>query len=190
MKMRSLFFTAIMITMTVTTLNAQSYTADVKKSTLKWHGKKVTGEHFGNISLKSGTFEIKDNMLAKGKFVIDMNSITNSDLTDAGYNAKLVNHLKSDDFFGVAKYPEAVIEIVKSTPFVNNEATVEAKLTIKGITHPITFKTSKEGKVYMADLVVDRSKYDVRYGSGSFFEGLGDKMIYDDFEMSVRIEVM
>jgi polyisoprenoid-binding protein YceI len=190
MKMRSIFLIAIMVTMTFITLNAQNFTADVKKSSLKWHGKKVTGEHFGNIGLKSGTLEIKDNMIAKGKFVIDMNSITNSDLTDAGYNAKLVNHLKSDDFFGVAKYPEAVIEIVKSTPFVNNEATVDAKLTIKGITHPVSFKAKKDGKVYMADLVVDRSKYDVRYGSGSFFEGLGDKMIYDDFDMSVRIEVL
>jgi polyisoprenoid-binding protein YceI len=119
-----------------------------------------------------------------------MNSITNTDLTDAGYNTKLVNHLKSDDFFGVAKHPDAIIEIVKSTPFVNNEATVEARLTIKNITHPITFKARKDGKAYLADLVVDRSKYDVRYGSGSFFDNLGDNMIYDDFDLSVRIEVM
>lgn len=190
MKMRTLLISLVLISFSVINLNAQNLTADVKKSTLKWHGKKVTGEHFGNINLKSGTLEIKDNMIAKGKFVIDMNTITNSDLTDAGYNAKLVNHLKSDDFFGVAKHPEAVIDIVKSTPFVNNEATVEAKLTIKGITHPITFKAKKDGQVYLADMVVDRSKYDVRYGSGSFFDNLGDNMIYDDFNMSVRIEVM
>lgn len=188
--MKNLFISVLMIAISAISLNAQTLNVDVAKSNLKWHGKKVTGEHYGHISLKSGTIEIKDNMIAKGKFVIDMNSITNTDLTDPGYNAKLVGHLKSDDFFGVAKHPEAVIEIVKSTPFVNNESTVEAKLTIKNITHPITFKAKKDGKTYLADLVVDRSKYDVRYGSGSFFDNLGDNMIYDDFEMSVRLEVM
>jgi polyisoprenoid-binding protein YceI len=177
-----------MISFAAISLNAQTLTADVKTSTLKWHGKKVTGEHYGNINLKSGMMEMKDNQIVKGKFVIDMASITCTDLTDATYNTKLVNHLKSDDFFGVSKYPEAVIEIVKSSPFTNNEATVEAKLTIKNITHPITFKAKKDGAAYIADLVVDRSKYDVRYGSGSFFDNLGDNLIYDEFEMSVRIE--
>jgi polyisoprenoid-binding protein YceI len=188
--MKTLFFSLVMIAFTASSLNAQNLTADVKKSILKWHGKKVTGEHFGNINLKSGTLELTNGQISKGKFVIDMNSITCTDLTDATYNAKLVNHLKSDDFFGVAKFPEAVIEIVKSSPFTNNEATVEAKLTIKNIIHPISFKVKKDGKAYTAEMVVDRSKYDVRYGSGSFFDGLGDKMIYDDFEMSVRIEVI
>lgn len=186
--MRTLIFSLVMIAFSAISLNAQNLNADVKKSTLKWHGKKVTGEHFGNINLKSGTLELTNGQISKGKFVIDMTSISCTDLTDATYNAKLVNHLKSDDFFGVAKFPEAVIEIVKSGPFTNNEATVDAKLTIKNITHPISFKVKKDGKAYTADLVIDRSKYDVRYGSGSFFDGLGDKMIYDDFEMSVRIE--
>jgi polyisoprenoid-binding protein YceI len=171
-------------------LNAQSLSADVKKSNLKWHGKKVTGEHFGNISLKSGTLELSNGNISKGKFDIDMASITNTDLTDPGYNTKLVNHLKSDDFFGVANHPEAVIEIVKSSPFVNNEATVEAKLTIKNITHPVTFKVKRDGKAYTAGLAVDRSKYDVRYGSGSFFDNLGNNLIYDEFEISVRIETI
>ena len=133
---------------------------------------------------------MKNNQIAAGKFVIDMASITCTDLTDPGYNTKLVNHLKSDDFFSVASHPEATIEIVKSSPFVNNESTVEAKLTIKKITHPITFKVKKDGNAYVADLVVDRSKYDVRYGSGSFFDNLGDNLIYDEFDMSVRIETL
>jgi len=73
--------------------------------------------------------------------------------------------------------------------FVNNEATVDARLTIKNITHPITFKVKRDGMAYHAEIVVDRSKYDVRYGSGSFFDGLGDKMIYDEFTMTVYIRV-
>ena len=188
--MKTLLFSMFLITMSATALNAQTYMADIKNSTLKWHGEKVTGEHFGNISLKEGVMEIMNDQITKGKFVIDMASITCTDLTDAEYNAKLVGHLKSDDFFGVAMFPEAVIEIVKSSPFTNNEATVDANLTIKNITHPVSFKVKRDGNAFTAEIVVDRSKYDVRYGSGSFFDGLGDKMIYDNFEMSVRIEAI
>jgi polyisoprenoid-binding protein YceI len=179
---------AFFIAFSTLALNAQTLNVDIQKSTLKWHGEKVTGEHFGNINLKSGSLAIKDNQIASGSFVIDMTSITCTDLTDPGYNAKLVNHLKSDDFFGVAKHPEAMIEIMKTTPFVNNEATIEGKLTIKNLTHPVIFKAKKEGNAYIAMITVDRSKFDVRYGSGSFFDNLGDNMIYDEFEISVRIE--
>lgn len=187
--MKTLVISMFFISLSATALNAQTYMADIKNSTLKWHGEKVTGEHFGNISLKEGVMEIMNDQITKGKFVIDMASITCTDLTDAEYNAKLVGHLKSDDFFGVAKHPEAVIEIVKSSKFVNNEATVEARLTIKNITHPISFKVKRDGMAYGAEIVVDRSKYDVRYGSGSFFDGLGDKMIYDEFTMNVNVVV-
>lgn len=185
--MRTLFIFILMIAFSA--INAQNLTADVNKSTFKWHGEKVTGEHSGNISLKSGSLEVKDNQIIKGKFIFDMSSITCTDLTDATYNAKLVNHLKSDDFFGVAKHPEAVIEIVKSGKFINNEATADANLTIKGITHPVTFKVKRNGMDYQAEIVVDRSKYDVRYGSGSFFDNLGNNMIYDEFTMTVKIAV-
>lgn len=185
--MKTLMITLVMLAFSASALNAQKMTADVKSSTMKWHGKKVTGEHYGNISLKSGVLEMKDNQIASGKFVIDMTSITCIDLTDAAYNTKLVNHLKSDDFFGVTKHPEALLEIVKSTPFVNNEATIEGKLTIKNITHPVTFKVKKNGSAYAAEIKVDRSKYDVRYGSGSFFDNLGDNMIYDEFTLNVSI---
>ena len=187
--MKTLLISLLMFTISATALNAQTYNADVKKSTLSWHGKKVTGEHIGNINLKDGQLELKDGRIVKGNFVIDMTSITNNDLKDPGYNKKLVDHLKSDDFFGVAKHPEAKIEILKSTPFTNNEATVDANLTIKNITHPVSFKAKREGQAYTAVIVVDRSKYDVRYGSGSFFDNLGDNMIYDEFTMTVRVEM-
>ena len=187
--MKTILITLFVITLSAGMLNAQTYTADVSKSILKWHGEKVTGEHFGNINLKEGALEITSDQITKGRFVIDMTSITNTDLTDATYNKKLVDHLKSDDFFGVSKHPEAVIEIVKSTRFINNEATMDANLTIKNITHPVTFKVKRDGTAYHAEIVVDRSKYDVRYGSGSFFDGLGDKMIYDEFTMTVRVEM-
>jgi polyisoprenoid-binding protein YceI len=183
--MKTILFALFMIA--ASTLNAQTYKVDTGSSTLKWNGKKVTGGHFGFISLKEGNLMISNDQITQGKFVIDMNSITCTDLEDEGYNKKLVGHLKSDDFFGVAKYPEAVLEITGSSVFENNTATVEARLTIKGITHPVTFTATKDGNNYSARIVVDRAKYDVRYGSGSFFDNLGNNLIYDEFTLDVNL---
>lgn len=163
----------------------QSYSVDVNASSLKWHGKKVTGEHFGTIQLKSGSFELNDDKIGSGSFIIDMSSIANTDIEDADYKAKLEGHLKSDDFFGIEKFPTATLDIKGSSNFKDGVASVKGKLTIKGISQPIDFKVMKEGNKYTAELVVDRSKFDVKYGSGSFFDGLGDKMIYDDFTLTV-----
>lgn len=186
MKKLNLLLSASFILMGATLL-AQSYTVDTKKSTLKWTGKKVAGEHYGYINLKSGSFEVKKNKIVSGTFEIDMKSITNTDLESEEYNAKLVGHLKSDDFFGVEKHPTAKLAVTESSPFKNNEAKVMGKLTIKDITHPVEFTVKKSTDGYMTTIVVDRSKYDVRYGSGSFFDNLGDNMIYDEFTMEVNI---
>lgn len=168
-------------------VSAQSVKVNTEASSLKWTGKKVGGEHFGNISVKEGSLELKDGNIVGGNFVIDMNSLTCSDLADEGYNAKLVGHLKSDDFFGVASYPTAVLKIKKASAFVSNKAKVTAHLTIKGETHPIEFEAVKDGMSYSAVITVDRSKYNVKYGSSSFFDNLGDKVIYDDFTLEVNL---
>ena len=186
MKTIKSIFTVGLIMLSVT-IFAQELKVNVKKSTLKWHGEKVTGEHFGNINLKEGKLNWMDNKITSGEFIIDMQSITNTDLEDPDYNAKLVGHLKSDDFFGVEKYPEARLLIKSCSNFVNNKAAVTADLTIKGITHPVEFTAVKSGDSFTAKITVDRAKYDVRYGSGSFFDNLGDKTIYDNFELTVSI---
>lgn len=173
----------------------ESFKVDVKQSKLEWHGKKVTGEHNGLINIKNGVLQYKDDMLVGGEFEVDMTSIVNLDLESEKWNAKLVNHLKSDDFFSVEKFPTARLKIteVKSHKSEKNDANywVKGNLTIKGITNPVEFavKADKTEKGIMgsATMVIDRSKYDVRYGSGSFFEGLGDNLIYDDFEMKVSL---
>lgn len=183
--MKSIF--AIAMIFATVGLFAQKLTVDTKKSTLKWHGEKVTGEHFGMIDLKDGMLVWKNNKITGGEMIIDMTSITNTDIEDAEYNAKLVGHLKSDDFFGVEKYPTAKLDIKSSSAFKDNKATVKGELTIKETTLPIEFTAQKEGNWFMAELVIDRSKYDVRYGSGSFFDNLGDKTIYDDFTLTVKI---
>jgi len=149
----------------------------------------VTGQHDGTIQLKSGELNVEGDVIVGGNFVVDMTTIANSDLEDAGTNAKLVGHLKSDDFFGVEKFPEANLVIKEKAVFTNSKAKVTADLTIKGTTHPVSFEVIKDGNTFTADITVDRSKYDVRYGSGSFFENLGNNLIYDDFTLGVKLVV-
>jgi len=170
-------------------VQAQTLKVDPAKSEITWLGKKVTGEHSGTIGLKSGELEVDGNSIAGGQFVIDMTSIKNTDLTDPEWNGKLVGHLKSDDFFGVEKYPEAKLVITKEAAFSGDKATVTGDLTIKSTTQPVTFDVTKDGEKYVAEITVDRTKYDVRYGSKSFFDNLGDKVIYDDFYLTVNLAV-
>lgn len=167
---------------------AQDFSVDTKNSTLKWTGKKVAGQHNGSIEIKSGSLKIEKNAIVSGEFTIDMTSITNEDL-EGEWNQKLVGHLKSDDFFGVEKYPTATLKITESGSFKKGEAPVKGQLTIKGKTHPIEFTAKKNGNTYTATIVVDRTLYDVRYGSGKFFDNLGDKAIDDDFTMDVKLNV-
>jgi polyisoprenoid-binding protein YceI len=168
---------------------AQKVEVNSDASTIKWHGKKIGGEHYGNIKLKSGTFEVKDNQIKSGTFTIDMTSITCTDLTDPGYNGKLVGHLKSDDFFGVDKFPTANFVVTESTKFNNDKASVTGEITIKGKKETITFDVMKSDNAYSAKLEIDRSKFDVRYGSNSFFDNLGDKAIDDIFTLDIKLVV-
>lgn len=172
------------------------YSAVVEKSELKWNGKKVGGEHYGAISLKSGNLTVDKNKVTGGKFVIDMNSITVEDIKDAEYNGKLVGHLKNDDFFSVEKFPTATFEIKSLAPIAKAAAgkpnyKVNGLLTIKGITKPVQFPatiTVKNGvATAKADVTVNRAQYDVKYGSETFFGSLGDKAIMDDFTVSFNV---
>lgn len=168
---------------------AQKQVVDTKKSEIKWIGKKIGGQHTGFIQLKSGEFELKNDVIISGNFVVDMTSITNTDLKDAAYNEKLVGHLKSDDFFGVEKYPKASIKITKKSKFVDGKATINADLTIKAITQAISFDIVKGNKEYTASIEIDRSIFDVRYGSNSFFDNLGDKVIDNIFILNIKLAI-
>ncbi|MCB0517633.1 MAG: YceI family protein [Lewinellaceae bacterium] len=174
-----------------TVSNTVSYSVNTASSTVAWKGYKVTGEHNGNINLKSGALTFDNGMLTGGSFEIDMASIKCNDL-QGEWADKLVGHLKSDDFFGVEKYPTSKFVITKvvsrGTP---GSYKVTGNLTIKETTKEIKFdaNVSEEAGNYVAtaDIKVDRSEYNVRYGSGSFFDNLGDKTIYDEFDMSVKV---
>ena len=156
-------------------------------SVVKWTGKKIGGSHNGEIDVKSGYFEFKNDKIIGGEVVIDMNSIVNKDLDNEEYNQKLVGHLKSDDFFGVERYPTSKFVVTKATKFENGKASVTGKLTIKEKTEEVTFDVVKDGDNYSEKVEVDRSKFDVRYGSNSFFDNLGDKAINDIFTLEISL---
>ncbi len=184
------FALALIILLTGNVMFAQKVEVNTKNSSIDWHGKKIGGQHKGNIQLKSGNFELKDDRMVAGKLVIDMTSITNTDLNDEGYNQKLVGHLKSDDFFGVEKYPTASFVVSHSSKFSNGKANVTGDITIKGNTESITFEVVRTGNEYTTRIDLDRSKFDVRYGSKSFFDNLGDKAIDDIFILDIKLVVL
>ena len=158
----------------------------IKESTIKWKGYKVTGEHYGSIKLKHGALSFEGDKLTGGSFIMDMTSIKTEDM-DPEYNAKLDGHLKNDDFFGVKNHPTASLKItsVKAKGIFNR---VNADLTIKGITKPISFDMSIKDNTATAVLKIDRTKYDIKYGSASFFDGLKDKAIKDEFDLDVTLK--
>lgn len=195
-KMSLMVVTAMMaITMQAQEKNIVKYKVNTDISKLEWIGKKVTGQHKGDIKIKEG-FLIADNKnnIISGQMIVDMNTINTTDL-EGEWKQKLDGHLKSKDFFFVENYPTASFDIISVTPLKSEENgnthQVKGKLTIKGITNEISFPAkveAKEGKIAAyGKATIDRTQYDIKYGSGKFFEGLGDKMIYDDFEVTFRI---
>ena len=170
---------------------ATTLKVNASKSELTWLGKKVTGEHTGKITLKEGTMILDGAKFTGGKLVADLTTITCTDLTDKSYNDKLIGHLKSEDFFSTEKFPTATFVITKATVKSPGLYDVTGDLTIKGITKPVTLPvtvtSTSTGAEATGKLVVDRSKYDIKYNSKSFFEGLGDKMIHDDFTIDFKL---
>lgn len=173
---------------------AQTYKVDAAKSALAWTGEKITGKHHGTIAIKDGEL-VQDGAKFSGVFNIDMNSIVNEDL-EGEWNGKLVGHLKSDDFFSVADHPVATLKVNKVAPYNPKEGettthVVTGDLTIKGITHEISFPATisftEEAMTANAAFSIDRTKWNVRFRSGSFFENLGDKMIYDDIKFDLTL---
>lgn len=168
-----------------------NYTIDTKSTTATWLGKKVTGEHTGGISISKGNIVSDGKNITGGTIEFDMNSITNTDITDKEYKGKLIGHLKSDDFFSTEKNPTAKFEISKATLKSGNDYDIVGKLTIKGITNEISFpaliKMDAKTVVTVAKITVNRTKFDIKYGSAAFFESIGDKAISDDFELNVNV---
>ena len=185
----SLVFVAVFgFSATATTpIDGEKKEVKVSESKVTWKGYKVTGSHDGNIDLKSGHLEMKGKKLVGGEFVVDMTSIVVTDLEAGKGKEKLEGHLKSADFFGVESNPTSKLVFTSVKPMNDNSYTVTGDLTIKGITKPVTLVVSMFENKASATLKIDRTKYDIKYGSGSFFDNLGDKAIYDDFDLVVDL---
>ncbi len=166
-----------------------TFEVSVADSQITWLGKKVGGQHTGTINVQSGKFTIDGDKLTGGSFVMDMGSIACTDL-EGEYKGKLEGHLKSPDFFAVSDFPTASFVISKVTP-EGDKHKIDGTIVIKNIAREISFPADVaidgDKVTATAEIVIDRSKFDVRYGSGSFFDGLGDKLIYDDFTLNVQL---
>lgn len=173
------------------TTNDPEYKVDKQQSKLSWTGRKVTGEHSGTITISNGKLNWNGKSLTGGSFEIDMTSITNTDITDKSYNEQLVGHLKSEDFFSTEKFPKASFVITEVKPLAKNQSQVKGNLTLKGVTKevqfPATIQTKGNQLLATAKIRIDRTQYGIRYGSGSFFDKLGDKAIDNEFELNVEL---
>lgn len=169
------------------------YIVDTDESKVFWTGKKVGGEHTGYLSVHSGSIEMNQNTLTDAEVKMDMNSIVCTDLEAGEWNDRLVGHLKSDDFFSVEKHASSHFDIT-SVKKLNgtNSYEVKGNLTIKGITNEISFPARIDVNNGMVNATgtakLDRTEWDIKYRSGRFFAGLGDKMIHDDFEITFDIK--
>lgn len=182
----------ITITLTLISISfsySQSLTANKTQSLIRWYGEELTGKtHFGNLSFKEGRIELQDGLIIGGNFVVNMTSLSVEDLS-GGAKARLEGHLRSDDFFSVDKYPEATLKISQKAKVEGDVQKLYGELTIKGIKHAVDFSIILvDKKTATANLTFDRSKYNVRFRSGSFFENLGDKLILDDIRMEVSLQ--
>lgn len=167
-------------------METQKFEIAGDQSSVDWIGRKVTGSHNGTIAIKKGELILNNGELTGGKIIIDTTTIKILDVTDPALNAQFYGHLASDDFFSSESYPEAVLLITSVSG-----TSIQGDLTIKGITHPIAFdavlNVNGDRLVASGKLVVDRTKYEMRFRSGNFFKDLGDTLIYNDFDLNVTI---
>ena len=166
------------------------YNVQQNESIIVWTGRELsTSSHYGTINLESGQFEITNGLITSGVFIVDMTTINNQDLPE-DKRPRLEGHLKSDDFFSVESFPQAKLTIDNSESISQGNWLVSGELTIKNFTHPIQFEMSNTNEGWKANLVFDRSKYEVKFRSGTFFENLGDKLIYDEIELAINLKTL
>ena len=162
---------------------------NTENSTVKWIGSKVSDSHEGTVNISQGYLGIEHGTLVGGQITIDMTTIQNTDIESEKYREKLNSRLKDKDFFNVKEFETATITIIQAWKGNDNMYKISADLTIKGITHSISFAAdvNVNGLNYLATakIKIDRTKWDIKYNSGNFFKDLGDKLILDEIEFDV-----
>ena len=192
MRILNLFILLLNFSLLSLTAQETTMTIDTQSSSLNWIGKKITNsQHNGSLKFISGNLTMctdkntSNTSICKGNFIVDMTTLLVEDLTGSS-KQKLEGHLKSDDFFSVDKHQKAFL-LIKSSEIIESGFSVKGLLTIKNISHPIEFELNRSIGGFTANMIFDRSKYDVKYNSGSFFENLGDRLILDDIELSANL---
>ncbi|GAA4416653.1 YceI family protein [Nibrella viscosa] len=174
---------------------AVTYTVDTEQSVLTWNAKKVGGEHTGNVKLAKGQLTVDGNKLTGGNFVMDMTTIVDTDITNAGMNKRLTDHLKSEDFFSVEKNPTSTFKITKATPIASAKAgepnyNVTGDLSIKGTTKSITFPATVIVSANAVDASgkaeINRIDYDIKYRA-AIIGTAADKIIDDTFTLDIKL---
>ena len=172
----------------VATLSLQAAELDLSKSMISWVGKKavVDSKHLGNVKFKSGNLEMKEGKLTGGKVVVDMNTINTTDL-EGEWKDKLEGHLKNDDFFKVGKYPTESFTATSVKATGKDKYQVKGDMKILDKTNPVDVTLTKKGNTFTGDLKINRTKWGIKYGSGSFFDNLGDKAIADEIALELKL---
>lgn len=167
-------------------INSEKKEVKIETSKVTWKAYKVTGSHYGSIALKAGSLLFDEEKLVGGEFTVNMTTISTEDLKGDS-KEKLDGHLNSADFFDTANHSTSTLTFTEVKLSEKNSYKVTGNLTIKGITKPITFNISVNGNTATATLKVNRTKYDVKYGS-TLFGAAADKAIYDEFDLVVDLE--
>lgn len=160
---------------------------DLEKSKIKWTGKKITNaSHWGSLRFSEANLEFDGDDLVRGKFIVDMSTMSVDDIQGRG-KQRLEGHLRNEDFFDVNNHKEAILMFDERVPLTNGVYVVSGSLTIKGISNPVNFTLVPNGQNYSSSLTFDRTKFEITYSSGNFFENLGDRLILDDVELEVSL---
>ncbi|WP_053971556.1 YceI family protein [Mangrovimonas sp. ST2L15] len=174
------------------TVVSTEYTVDTTASTITWKGFKPTGSHHGAIALESGVLTVKDGLVESGTFKVDMGSLEVNDIpADDEMNGKLTGHLKSADFFDVEAFPTSEFTVTgseKKDGALMLSGNLKMKDATNNITIPVTLNETEDSVTLTSETFsIDRSKWNVKYGSKSFFDDLGDKFINDDVELKISL---
>lgn len=185
-KMKKIIFTGVLIILFTQFSTAQSIPFDIDKSSIIWTGKNIVNKsHYGSLNFVEAYIKIDKSGNIRGFFKVDLNTLNVMDL-EGDWKKNLEGHLKSDDFFAVNKFRYATLELFSSSKN-DDYYLIDGNLTIKGITKTVSFKMYKNFENYKVSMVFDRSDFNVKYGSGKFFENLGDNMILDEIELEIEL---
>ena len=191
--MKVIFVGTVLVTLITASDTLQ---INVDSSNINWTGRKITGEHSGTLNLSKGWVVMEQDLVIGGKFIFDMTSIKNTDMESPEWKEKLEKHLMSEDFFFVDSFPNAILEIKYHHQIIDDKTgqtnQIIADLTIRGITHEINFPINishSKSNFYAEGLIdINRTLFNIKYNSGTFFEELGDRMIYDDFTVQFSLQ--